>query len=647
MNIQITHMSIVNFKGIRSFEADFDQVTEFRGDNATGKTTLFDAFTWCLYGKDSSGRSDSNFRLKTLDENNKVIEKIPHEVEIVLSVDGQENRLRKTYTEDWRKKRGSKTEQLVGHVIERYWNDVPMIEKDYIAKINTICSEDVFKLITNPTFFLSMPKKDQRQFLIDMAGEVSREDLANEHPEFGDLVKEMTGKSYDEFAKEIGAKIKRLKAEIEGIPQRIDERERDMAQEDDWSAIEQEISAKQAEMDALEQQITSANAAYEQQNKHRQSLFQQMSDINLAISKRATELRQVALSEYYQRKSEQDALANESRQLNAEVERMTRSMADLNKAIAACTAMRERLIAEWHTIKSRTWQGVDESQFICPTCHRPLEQSDIDEKIAEMERNYNAETARLLANNKQQGISNNETKASYQQQAEQLETKIAQYKQRIQEIASRIEPIAMPDVDISFDGEIQSLLAKKAQIQSLIDQDEVKSPDLTDVKSQRTMLSEAIQSLHVRLSVRDHIQANRERINELKEQLRKQNDEIARLEGIQYQISEFKHLLIDQVEERINSMFSVVKFKMYEQQINGGEVETCEALVHGVPYSTNLNTAARINAGIDIINAISNHNDVYAPIWVDNRESITNLLPTNSQVINLIKDDNYQLLTRI
>ena len=94
-------------------------------------------------------------------------------------------------------------------------------------------------------------------------------------------------------------------------------------------------------------------------------------------------------------------------------------------------------------------------------------------------------------------------------------------------------------------------------------------------------------------------------------------------------------------------MFSYVRFKMYEQQINGGERETCEALVDGVPYSTNVNTAARVNAGIDVINAISRELNVYAPIFVDNRESVTKLIPTDSQIVNLFKDSNYTFLTKI
>ena len=160
-------------------------------------------------------------------------------------------------------------------------------------------------------------------------------------------------------------------------------------------------------------------------------------------------------------------------------------------------------------------------------------------------------------------------------------------------------------------------------------------------------LQKEVSEIRVKLSDKERIEAAENRIKELESQYQTQQAEIAMLEGELDQIADMKHAYIDKVESTINSMFSIVKFKMYEQQINGGEAETCEALVDGVPYSTNLNTAARINAGIDIINAISKHNDVYAPIFIDNRESITSLIDTEAQVINLIKDENYKFLTNI
>ena len=92
---------------------------------------------------------------------------------------------------------------------------------------------------------------------------------------------------------------------------------------------------------------------------------------------------------------------------------------------------------------------------------------------------------------------------------------------------------------------------------------------------------------------------------------------------------------MDTLEQRINGRFKLVKFKMFEEQINGGKTETCITLINGVPYS-DANTASKIQAGIDIINTLSEHYDIKAPIWVDNKESVVKLPYTECQLINLI-----------
>ena len=81
-------------------------------------------------------------------------------------------------------------------------------------------------------------------------------------------------------------------------------------------------------------------------------------------------------------------------------------------------------------------------------------------------------------------------------------------------------------------------------------------------------------------------------------------------------------------------MFKFVKFRMFNQLINGGTEPTCETLVSGVPYSS-ANNAGKINAGIDIINTFSKFYGIFAPIWVDNAESVNSIENTWSQIIKL------------
>ncbi|MHC8425130.1 hypothetical protein ACUZ22_02350 [Bacillus velezensis] len=110
-------------------------------------------------------------------------------------------------------------------------------------------------------------------------------------------------------------------------------------------------------------------------------------------------------------------------------------------------------------------------------------------------------------------------------------------------------------------------------------------------------------------------------------------------EGLQHQLyltEEFVRTKVDLLEEKINNKFKFARFKLFKSQINGGLEETCETLYEGIPYSSGLNNAARINVGLDIINTLNEHYGISAPIFVDNSEAVTKLIDTNSQILSLI-----------
>ena len=310
MRVIIKSISLLNFKGVRDFTADFNaDITEFRGENGTGKTTLNDAFSWLLYGKDSMGRSD--FQIKTLDSDNNVIEKLPHEVSAVLDVDGTEISLRKSFKEIWKKPRGKAEEEFSGHETECFWNDVPVKQAEYKQKISEICDEDTFRLITNPAYFFTMKKENQRNFLINLAGEITNEDLVSRHPEFQKLVSDMTGKTTEEYGREIGAKIKRIKAECESIPDRIDERKRDVPQVEDWNALEAEISDKNAQIEKIEKSMHSELEAYNNAVKVQKDKIQKKADLEVKYSQKKQELVSARSKKFYDDSTRQQKLRSD------------------------------------------------------------------------------------------------------------------------------------------------------------------------------------------------------------------------------------------------------------------------------------------------------------------------------------------------
>ena len=637
--IILKRISLLNFKGVRNLEVSFSpELTVLRGANGTGKTTVFDAFTWLLFGKDSHDRKD--FNVKTLDSDNKPIERIPHEVSACIGVGGEDVTLKKCYNENWVKKRGSAVETFNGHSVECYYNDVPCSVTEYARKVAEICDEQVFKLITSPMYFTAQKKDFQRAMLFRLAGDVTADDVLARHPEFSDLVAMLSGKTLEELKKEVACKKRKIKDATDTIPARIDERKRDMPEEQDWARLEADIRQGEEELAAIEALLADRSKVYEEVTKRKQETARQLSEARSKLSAREYEMKDGLLSDYHRVRREHEATVSRLSQLTNERHYKKISLQRAEKELEDLRAKREGLLSDWRSIKAETF-SVDENSFVCPTCHRPLDADDIEAKRAKMEADFNANISRKLEHNKVCGM---EAKAAIEAKQAEIDTirndifKIDEETERIRSGKAYNEEPAVPDVApaINADKTVIELRNKITDLQNQLDE-EAKAPDTSDLKAQKQIIDGRISAAKVSLADRDRISANRRRIAELEREYSESQAQLADLEGVEYSIQQFGKARMEQVESRINGMFSIVRFKMFGQQINGGEIETCEATVGGVPYS-DLNSAAQVNAGLDIINAISREGGVSAPVFIDNAESVSELLPIGSQCVRLVVD---------
>ncbi len=635
--IKIKSLELLNFKGIRDLKIGFsDGVTNISGKNGSGKTTIFDAFTYVLFGKDSKDRKD--FNIKTLDGNGKSVAKLPHEVKATIVVDGETIELQRRYLEKWTKRRGSAIEEFTGHEEERYYNGVPCSVKEYSEKVANICSEDVFKFITNPLYFTAQKTDIQRAMLFRMAGGVSDEEIAKGNMDFENLLACLTGKTLEEYKREIQAKKKRIKLSIDGIPARIDERKRDMPEEEDWTSIEAQKKEYQKQLDNLDAQLADVAKQMQEAGKAQQALVEKLSQVRRDKINRRTELEKELLNDYKVKLAEQESAKRKLGDVKHKLDDFTHKLQVANADVAELQNKRNDLLAEWRAINAETLTFT-ENDFTCPTCGRPLEPEDIQRRQKDMMVKFNANKAEKLEINKIKGLDVKRKIEDLSEQLESLAKLTEEYSQKYRDIAQ--DPILSQEITIP---ETEPVVLKDRQFIKLTDeemslneqlQQELPAFDTTDIKVQKTAISERIAELDKRLANKDIIERNNERIASLEEELRVQSQELATFEGVEYIITKFNKAKVDAIEGKINAMFDVVKFKMFDTQINGGEIETCEAMVDGVPYS-DLNTASKINAGLDIINAICRFEGVNAPIFVDNAESINALQHTDSQMVRLI-----------
>ncbi len=569
----IKEIRLLNFKGLRDLTVEFDPaLTEIYGRNGIGKTSIFDGFTWLLFGKNSEDRKQ--FGIKTYDEAGNIIPKLPHEVSAVLLVDGEVVTLCRRFNEKWTKKRGSAVEEFVGHEEERLYNNAPCSVKEWNEKIAAICPEQVFKFITNPLYFTSQSVDTQRSMLFRMAGGITDEEIAAGNADFAALLASLTGKTMEEYKKEIAAKKRRLKTEIEAIPERL----------------------------ALELKI----------KDEVQALY------------RSDKAKQRAAAEDLERAKRDKAAAE-------------RDLANARREVEVCTDRRAELIKQWQSINARKLV-FDENEFICPTCKRRFEIEEIESRQQEITENFNRRNAADLEENNRRGKENKLRMEEVNQYISEIEEKIAEQVSIISEIemsgiltAKLIEPDATPT--IAANTEYIALGEQIAELEKEVSQPIAATED-DFLREGRDSLTVGIDALKSRLMKREQIEKNNQRIAELEKSLRMQSEELAQLEGIEFTMAAFSKARTEAIESKINGLFDFVKFRLFETQINGGEVETCEAMVNGVPFS-DANTAGQFNAGIDIINAICRFEGISAPIFADGSESVNTLHPTQSQVIRL------------
>ena len=640
-----------NFKKIQDLTVEFtDKNTFICGGNGTGKTTLQDAFLWLLFGKDSTNRADTNFNIKTLGEDGKPILHLVHSVTGVLSINGRDVELQRNYVEKWGS--GVNAGVLQNHATEFYLNGVKLkTKKEYDAEVAAILPEDVFRMITNPLYFPTMKAQDQKAMLLEMAGNVTNEEVANINPKFQELISLISGRTLEQLAKEIASKKSAIKDELKGIPGRIDSVRDAMPESEDWAVLEKEIADKKEKIKDIDSQLADKSKQIEAEFKAKSELQKQIGNKKLAKSQRENEIRQNANKSYHDVLDNISKLEYQVKSKDAEISRKQEDHSRIKANIEALNNDLEVLRGKFYAIDAETLQ-YPEGAFICPTCKRELEVEDIQAKQQELQDNFNLNKANRLKAVQNEGKQKAAKVEELKKQCSIIQATITQLSNEKEILVHNINECKgnMPEEQdtqkiILSDPTWLSLSNEIVDLENQL-KAEAKPIDTTELKEAKAILSEAIDELNKKLGKRDTIERSNKVIEDLEDRRDKNNEALAEQERLEFLVQDFQKEKDNKLMERINGMFSLVKFSFISEKLNGNEAITCFCSVDGVPFA-DVNNASKINAGLDIINAICRSVGITAPIFIDNRESVNDLIPTMSQVINLVVSKDKSLMIRV
>lgn len=643
--MKILTLQLENFQGIKLASFDFDgQSSSLYGDNATGKTTVFNAITWLLFDRPSTGAKNYTPKTKGSDGDLHFLE---HAATARFSMeDGRIVTLRKVFHENYKKKRGSATEEFDGHSIDFYIDGVPVKEKEYSATLMAFCGgAEKMKMLTMPNYFAEdMAWDARRKILLDICGDVSDQEVIIRNAELKELPTYLlmpgtTNQHYtvEEYKKIAGAQKTDINKRLQDIPGRIDEAQR--ATPDtagiDTAAIDAQLRDLQKQRDALTEKKATTLAGDAATTEAKKATAEAVA--RLAEARAAYMTKAAAANE-----GTQAAIGDIQRQIN-----MARSKADeaqaeaarINRNIERMISRRSELFSDYSAIQKESW---DESQAVCPTCHRELP----EEKVEEMRSAFNIHKSNCLQKINEQGQkeaskekidAEKKTLAEKKAEAEAASREKDDLEQQLAALQAKLtQPAPFEATQVYADLAAQVAACREKETNAGKCTDEA----IQAINGQMDAIQEQARQLQQQKTQAAQAEAQHKRIEELKAQEKQLSAQYEELEKGIYLCNVFTTKKVGMLTERINSKFKNVRFRLFVEQQNGGIKDDCEVMIpteasRMVPY-TFANNAARINAGLEIIEALSRHWGLTMPVFIDNAESVTHLADLDTQTIRLV-----------
>lgn len=640
MKAVLQKMSISNFKGIGHIDLDFRGMdVVIYGKNATGKSTVFDAFTWALFGKNSGG--DTDFWVKPHDANGNECHNLETSVSLLLKLDGKrEVTFTHAMSESWVKKNGQADRVFSGNK-HMYWvNEVAQSAADYEKNVAKIVGSEVFRLITNPMAFNSIGWDKRRESLLRLS-QIDIDSIMLAKPEYQAIGAEMQSRGTDIYGlRKVKKEQKdRSNEELGQIPVRISELSAVLNGFGDCDTAKAEERMKQidAQIAAIEEQMSAGNAIIEVIKAKSKALADaeaKRSAVILALTRSSADARAKANTELVMTRSKVSVAKSSLSDIEERIKRT-------DVQIEAAAAQIESFRTQWYQIddeKASEYDGIT----VCPACGQNLPKEQIEVAVQKHIRNFEEDKERRLTAVSSRGQTAAEDLKAYSER----KAKDTAEADKLRKVIADTEPLlaGLEAEVIHLNGEVdysgQSDVVEADKV--IAERREAYEAALTDKKPIDEELSKKKQELRQERDSLAGVAAAKNqrdvcetRIHSLESRQEELGVQVADIERFLMTIDHFVSERCKALEESVNSMFPSVRWKLFDVQINGGIKDCCDCLVGGVKFS-DANNAAKINAGLEIIDVLSRHYEASVPVFIDNAEAVNELNRIGSQRIALV-----------
>lgn len=647
---------IDNFRGLKHFDSSVgDKLTVIVGDNATGKSTIFAAFTWCLFGKDELDRKDFEIKPCVAGQSTRV----DVSVEIHLMTDNHTHLLKRVFREKWVRHKNEVEETFEGNETLCFWDDAPVSVTEFKKRVADIVDESLFKMLTNPYYFPTMKWQDMRAALFNIVPAVSDEDVAKKDAEFKALLDALNGESLRDFKARIARALKTLRKESAETQPRIDEVLRGIPETTETrESIDKRTLEITAQIESIDKQLQSTAESVAAYAKSLSEKRQHLLTLSAAVDKLVSDAQLAERERVMKANADYDTLKREIDESHRKLAGDRNYLDSYRKQTERYVAERDRIAQskeelkeEYLAVDAKTYDGSD----ICPTCGQKLPEA----MLKDAEARFNSTKQRQLDDITKRGLSlkqqleerdaeiesrKNEA-INLEAKLDALQTELEDKEQKFAQMQHVAEEKVDPTTIDGYADAVKRVKDFKEELRALETSDDRDTENEQRLEAEREKLRESYIALQREKSIIELRESAEKRVKELEKRGRELAQQIADYEKQVFVATKFEQSKVAELEEHVNAMFHSVKWRLFDYTLDGNVIETCVPIVGDALYPV-ANSASKINAGLDIIHTLSEHYGVRCPIFIDNAESITNIESYDLQLIALYVEKDAKLEVR-